>query len=139
MIPSPYAAGRQPKRGDMRKKSKTQTSPFRADLPLPEAAFVESVKAELGVNSNAKLLTEAAAIVKWVLKERRSGRRIVSFEEGTPMRELASAAVECATFAQAPPYAELQWTPKQLQRIQEVLSHNPEEPSPDLLKALSGS
>lgn len=123
----------------MRKKSKTLTSRFRAELPLPEAAFVESVKAELGVNSNAKLLTEAATIVKWVLKERQSGRKIVSFEEGTPMRELASAVVECAAFAHVPPHAELQWTPKQLDRIHEVLSNGPEEPSPNLVKALSGS
>ena len=131
--------GNEPQRGNMRKKSKTPTAPFRADLPLPEAAFVESVKAELGVNSNAKLLTEAATIVKWVLKERQSGRKIVSISDNTPMRELASAVVECAAFAQAPPYAELQWTPEQLHRIHEVLSNNPEEPSPSLIKAISGS
>ncbi len=123
----------------MHKKIKIPTSSFRADLPLPEAAFVESVKAELGVNSNAKLLTEAVTIVKWVLRERQAGRRIVSVEEGTPMRELASAAVECAAFSHVPPFAELQWTPKQLHRIHEVLSSNPDEPSPNLIKALSGS
>jgi hypothetical protein len=51
---------------------------FRAALALHQAAFVESVKVELGANSNAKLLTEVATTVRWVLKERQSGRRVIS-------------------------------------------------------------
>ena len=123
----------------MRKKEKNSTVRFQADLPPTDAAFVEALKNQLGVNSNAKLLTEAATIVKWMLTERQSGRKIASIEEGTPVRELASAVVECATFAQSPPYIELQWTPKQLHKIHTVLSMDAEEPSPDLVKAISNS
>lgn len=120
----------------MRKKEKNPTIRFQADLPPADAAYVESLKMELGVNSNAKLLTEAATIVKWILMERQSGRKIASVEEGTPIRELASAVVECATFAQSPPYIELQWTPKQLHQIHSILSNDAEEPSANLVKAI---
>jgi len=123
----------------MRKKEKNSTVRFQADLPPSDAAFVESLKTELGLTSNAKLLTEAATIVKWILAERHSGRRIASVEEGTPMRELASAVIECSTFAQSPPYVELQWTPKQLHQIHKVLSADAVVPLPALVEAVSGS
>jgi hypothetical protein len=123
----------------MRKKAKSSMVRFQADLPPADAAFVESLKAELGVHSNAKLLTEAAAIVKWMVAERHSGRRIASFEEDTPMRELVSAVIECSALGQSPPRVELQWTPMQLHRIHALLSGAASEPPLALVKAISGS
>lgn len=122
----------------MRRKAKSPLVRFQAELSPADAAMLDSLKTRLGIHSNAKLLTEAAAILKWIVTERQSGRKITSLSEGTPVRELVSAVIECSVSEPPPPYVELQWTPKQLDRVHALLSAEPQEPSEALIKAVSG-
>ena len=123
----------------MRKKGKSAPTRFQAELSPADAAMVNSLKAQLDIHSNAKLLTEAAAIVKWIVTERQSGRKIASLSADTPMRELVSAVIERS----APEYpllprVELRWTGKPLERIHTLLSTQLPEPTEALVKAVSG-
>ena len=122
----------------MRKNEKSALTRFQAELSPADAAMVDSLKTQLGIHSNAKLLMEAAAIVKWIVTERQSGRRIASVSAGTPVRELVSAVIERS----APEYpllprVELRWTVDQLERAQTLLSAQPPEPAETLVKAIS--
>ena len=119
----------------MRRKPKTTPVRFQAELSPTDAAMVDSLKAQLDIHSNAKLLTEAVAIVKWLVTERHAGRRIASFEADTPARELVAAVIERS--APLLPRVELPLTAQQLERIRALLSAEPPEPTATLVKALS--
>lgn len=123
----------------MRKKAKSTLTRFQAELSPADAAMLDSLKTQLDIHSNAKLLMEAAAIVKWIVSERQLGRRIASLSEDTPIRELVSAVIERS----APEYpllprVELRWSVDQLERIRASLSTQPAEPADALVKAISG-
>src|SRR5580700_5288372 len=56
-----------------RRKSK-----FQADLAPAEDRAVRSLKEELQLASNSDFLSDAVALFRWAVSERRLGRRIVS-------------------------------------------------------------
>ena len=122
----------------MRRKEKISLVRFQAELSATDAVMVDSLKTQLGIHSNAKLLTEAAAIVKWIVSERQAGRRIASLSADTPVRELVSAVIERSVLEPPLPRVELRWTPEQLERIHALLSAEPHEPTEMLVKAISG-
>jgi hypothetical protein len=122
----------------MRRKEKKSFVRFQAELSPKDAAMVDSLRIQLDIHSNARLLTEAAAIVKWIVAERQAGRRIASFSGDSPVRELASAVIERSVLEPSLPRVELRWTPKQLERIHALLAAEPPEPTEILVKAISG-
>ena len=72
-----------------RRKSK-----FQADLAPAEDQMVRGLKQELQLNSNTDFLSDALALFRWAVGERRRGHRIFSEAETGERKELVLPRLE---------------------------------------------
>lgn len=109
---------------------------FQADLNPKDASALAALKEELQVQSNAELLANTLAIVRWLVGERRQRRRIASIADGTPVRELVSPLLERAAAERELPRVEIEWKEEELKHLASLMSSEPAEPTPALLEAM---
>jgi len=94
------------------------------------------LKADLDIRSNAELLSEAIAIVRWLVRERRSGRMLASFTaDDRPMHQLVSSLLERVAPHELPS-VEIQWTSEQLASLAQLASAEPQPPTQALVRAM---
>ncbi len=119
-----------------RKRDRALTR-FQADVSPREAQMLDRLKAELDIRSNAELLTESVAIVRWLVRERRFGRMVASFsEDDRPLHELVSSLLERVAPEHDLPYVQLKWTETQLASLAELTSADPAPPTEALVRAM---
>jgi hypothetical protein len=118
-----------------RKPSPSKTK-FQADLPLCEDTMVRALKAELQLTSNAELLTDALALYRWAVSERKRGHRILSESATGERRILVFPRLERVAPDVMLPRVEIPWTEKELQRIAELVSEPAPEPTAALIRAM---
>lgn len=73
---------------------KARKSKFQADLAAAEDSMVRGLKEELQLGSNTDFLSDAVALFRWAVGERRRGHRIFSESEKGERKELVFPRLE---------------------------------------------
>jgi hypothetical protein len=95
---------------------------FQADLAPAEDRAVRLLKEELQLASNSDFLSDALALFRWAVSERKLGRRIVS-ESATGERQvLLFPRLERVAPDLALPRVEIKWTERELESLAELAS-----------------
>jgi hypothetical protein len=116
-----------------RRKSK-----FQADLAPAEDRMVRGLKQELQLNSNTDFLSDALALFRWAVGERKRGYRIFSEAETGERKELVLPRLERVAPELALPRVEISWTPRELESLADLASQEPAPPTETLLRAMRG-
>lgn len=111
---------------------------FQADLVPAEDRMVRSLKQDLQLGSNTDFLSDAVALLRWVVWERKHGRRIFSESETGERKELVLPRLERVAPDLLLPRVEIAWTPLELESLAELTSREPARPTATLVRALRG-
>ena len=111
---------------------------FQADLAPIEDNTVRFLKAELQLTSNSDFLSEALALFKWAVSERKQGHRIISESATGERKVLVLPRLERAAPEAALPHVRINWTEKELDSLAKLASSEPAKPTAALVRALRG-
>ena len=116
----------------------SRKSKFQADLAPAEDRMVRGLKQELQLNSNTDFLSDALALFRWAVGERKRGHRIFSEAETGERKELVLPRLERVAPELALPRVEISWTPRELESLADLASREPAPPTETLLRAMRG-
>jgi hypothetical protein len=110
---------------------------FQADLAPADDRMVRVLKEELQINSNTDFLSDALALFRWAVSERKLGHRIVSETPGGERKILVLPRLERV----APDFSllrvEMRWTARELESLAELASApNANPPTDALIRAM---
>src|SRR3989442_11083007 len=97
-------------------------SKFQADLAPAEDRMVRGLKEELQLGSNTDFLSDAVALFRWAVGERKRGHRIFSESEKGERKELVFPRLERIAPEFSLPRVEISWTTQELKRLAELAS-----------------
>jgi len=121
----------QPVRGSRKSK-------FQADLAPAEDRMVRGLKQDLQLNSNTDFLSDALALFRWAVGERKRGHHIFSETETGERKELVLPRLERVAPDLALPRVEISWTERELESLAALASSEPAEPTEALIRAMRG-
>jgi hypothetical protein len=98
--------------------------------------MVRVLKAELQLTSNTDLLSDALALFRWAVSERKRGHRILSESPTGERRVLVFPRLERVAPDVLLPRVEIPWTEKELERIAKLISEPAPEPTAALIRAM---
>lgn len=133
MSPKTGQSSKQPQPSKAVRKSK-----FQADLAPAEDQMVRGLKQELQLGSNTDFLSDALALFRWAVRERKRGRRIFSETETGERRELVFPRLERVAPEVALPRVEIAWTSQELESLADLASREPAPPTEALIRAVRG-
>lgn len=113
-------------------------SKFQADLAPSEDRMVRALKAELQLTSNSDFLSDALALFRWAVSERRRGHRIVSESASGERRILVFPRLERVVSDLDLPRVEMDWTDREIESLLELSQGPPAEPTEALRRAMRG-
>jgi hypothetical protein len=116
----------------------SRKSKFQADLAPAEDRMVRGLKQELQLNSNTDFLSDALALFRWAVGERKRGHRIFSETETGERKELVLPRLERVAPELALPRVEISWTSRELESLADLASREPAHPTETLLRAMRG-
>src|SRR5579864_2848038 len=116
--------------------AKIRKSKFQADLAPSEDSIVRALKAELQMTSNTDFLSDALALFRWAVSERKRGHRIFSETETGERKELVFPRLERVAPELVLPRVEIPWTPRELERLAALASREPANPTETLIRAM---
>jgi hypothetical protein len=93
---------------------------FQADLAPAEDRAVRVLKEELQIGSNTDFLSDAVALFRWAVSERKLGHRIISETAGGERKVLVLPRLERVAPEVALPRIEIQWTERELESLAEL-------------------
>jgi hypothetical protein len=125
--------GRQPHSPKPVRKSK-----FQADLAPAEDRMVRGLKQELQLSSNTDFLSDALALFRWAVRERKRGHRIFSETETGERKELVFPRLERVAPEVALPRVEISWSPREIETLADLASSEPAQPTEGLIRAMRG-
>ena len=111
-------------------------SKFQADLAPAEDRMVRGLKQELQLNSNRDFLSDALALFRWAVWERKRGHRIFSESETGERKELVFPRLERVAPEIALPRVEISWTSRELESLADLASREPANPTEALIRSL---
>ncbi len=111
-------------------------SKFQADLAPSEDQMVRVLKAELQMTSNTDFLSDALALFRWAVSERKQGRRIVSESSTGERKVLVFPRLERVAPEVTLPHIDIRWTDKELESLAELVSGEPAAPTHALVRAM---
>jgi len=109
---------------------------FQADLAPAEDSMVRLLKAELQLTSNTDFLSDALALFRWAVAERKRGHHIVSESSTGERRILVFPRLERVAPDATLPHANIRWTEKELESLAELVAGQPAEPTEALIRAM---
>jgi hypothetical protein len=113
-------------------------SKFQADLGPAEDRMVRGLKEELQLGSNSDFLSDAVALFRWAVGERRRGHRIFSETEAGERKELLFPRLERVAPEVALPRVDIAWTARELDSLAELATREPAQPTEALIRAMRG-
>jgi hypothetical protein len=122
-----------PQQPKARRKSK-----FQADLAPAEDQMVRGLKQQLQLNSNTDFLSDAVALFRWAVGERKRGHRIFSEAATGERKELVLPRLERVAPELALPRVEISWTARELESLATLSSKEPPHPTATLIRAMRG-
>ena len=128
---------RQPKKPIQVPRARSK-SKFQADLAPAEDQMVRGLKRELQLNSNTDFLSDAVALFRWVVGERKRGYRIFSEATTGERKELVLPRLERVAPELELPRVEISWTPRELESLADLASKEPSPPTETLVRAMRG-
>jgi hypothetical protein len=115
---------------------KTRKSKFQADLAPSEDGMVRALKAELQMTSNTDFLSDALALFRWAVSERKRGHVIVSESSTGERKILVFPRLERVAPEVALPHVDIHWSEKELESLAQLASGQPAEPTKALIQAM---
>jgi hypothetical protein len=116
----------------LRRKAK-----FQADLAPAEDRSVRLLKEELQLSSNSDFLSDAVALFRWAVSERKLGRRIISESASGERKVLLFPRLERVAPDLALPRVDIKWTARELESLAELISKGePNRPTDALIRAM---
>jgi len=100
--------------------------------------MVRGLKQELQLSSNTDFLSDAVALFRWAVGERKRGHRIFSEAETGERKELVLPRLERVAPEVALPRVEISWTRRELESLADLASKEPASPTETLLQAMRG-
>jgi len=116
----------------------TRKSKFQADLAPAEDRMVRGLKHELQLTSNTDFLSDALALFRWAVRERKRGHRIFSETETGERKELVFPRLERVAPELLLPRVEIRWAPRELESLADLASREPAHPTENLIRAMRG-
>jgi hypothetical protein len=99
--------------------------------------MVRVLKGELQINSNTDFLSDALALFRWAVSERKLGHRIVSETPAGERKILVLPRLERVAPDFSLPRVEIQWTARERQSLTELASApNADPPTEALIRAM---
>jgi hypothetical protein len=126
----------------LKAKSKSVQSPpgkrarkakFQADLAPAEDRTMRVLKEELQLTSNTDFLSDALALFRWAVSERKLGHRIISESVSGERRVLVFPRLERVAPDVALPRVEIQWTERELESLAQLASRPQADPPTEAL------
>src|SRR6266702_3112415 len=102
--------------------TKPPKTKFQADLDVAEDRAVRSLKEELQLKSNTDFLSDAVALYRWAVSERKLGHRIVSESANGERNVLLFPRLERVAPDLVLPRVDIKWTERQLESLAELVS-----------------
>jgi hypothetical protein len=110
---------------------------FQADLAPAEDRVVRVLKEELQIGSNTDFLSDAVALFRWAVSERKLGHRIISETVSGERKILVLPRLERVAPDVALPRIEIQWTESELESLAELAAaENAPHPPGALIRAM---
>lgn len=106
---------------------------FQADLAPAEDRAVRLLKEELQLTSNTDFLSDALALFRWAVSERKMGHRIVSESASGDRKVLVFPRLERVAPDLLLPRVEIKWTARQLERLFKIVSAPEADPPTEAL------
>jgi len=116
--------------------ARARNAKFQADLAPAEDRAVRTLKEDLQLRSNTDFLTDAVALFRWAVSERRQGNRIVSETVNGERKVLLFPRLERVAPGMDLPRIEIPWTERELASLAELLAGEPQPPTELLRRAL---
>ena len=116
----------------------TRKAKFQADLAPAEDRMVRGLKQELQLTSNTDFLSDALALFRWAVWERKRGHRIFSETETGERKELVFPRLERVAPELVLPRVEIPWAPRELESLADLASREPAHPTENLIRAMRG-
>src|SRR6202162_6495764 len=110
------------KRIEAAPNSRPRKAKFQADLPPEEDRTVRLLKEELQLTSNTDFLSDAVALFRWAVSERKLGHRIVSESASGERKVLLFPRLERVAPDLVLPRVEIKWTERELESLAELVS-----------------
>ena len=110
------------KRLDPPPMSRSRKAKFQADLAPADDRAVRLLKEELQLASNSDFLSDALALLRWAVSERKSGHRIVSESASGERKVLLFPRLERVAPDVVLPRVEIKWTERELESLAELAS-----------------
>jgi hypothetical protein len=128
---------RMPATGTKRTQRKNARKPkFQADLAPVEDRIVRSLKEELQLSSNSDFMSDAVALFRWAVAERKRGHKIVS-ESTTGEREvLVLPRLERVAPEVVLPHVNITWNAKELESLMALTLTEPAQPTEALVRVM---
>jgi hypothetical protein len=102
--------------------SRPRKTKFQADLAPAEDRAVRLLKEELQLTSNTDFLSDALALFRWAVSERKLGHRIVSESLSGERKVLLFPRLERVAPDLVLPRVEIQWTEREMESLAELAS-----------------
>jgi hypothetical protein len=115
---------------------KVRKSKFQADLAPSEDSLVRALKAELQMTSNTDFLSDALALFRWAVSERKRGHVIVSESATGERKILVFPRLERVAPEVALPHIDIHWNDKELETLAKLASGEPAQPTKALVRAM---
>ncbi len=110
---------------------------FQADLAPAEDRTVRVLKQELQLASNTDFFSDAVALFRWAVSERKLGHRIISESATGDRKVLVFPRLERVAPDLVLPRVEIKWTERELESLAELASaEEANAPTEALLRAL---
>jgi hypothetical protein len=119
-----------------RPSPRTRKLKFQADLAPSEDSVVRALKADLQMSSNTDFLSDALALFRWAVSERKRGHIIVSESSTGERKILVFPRLERVAPEVALPHVDIQWNEKELESLAQLASGQPAEPTRALIHAM---
>lgn len=115
---------------------RVRKSKFQADLAPSEDSMVRALKAELQLTSNTDFLSDALALFRWAVSERKRGHVILSESATGERKILVFPRLERVAPKIALPQVEINWNERELENLAELASAQPAKPTKALIRAM---
>lgn len=110
---------------------------FQADLAPAEDRTVRLLKEELQLSSNTDFLSDAVALFRWAVSERKLGCRIISESAGGERKVLVLPRLERVAPDAVLPRVQIQWTKRELESLAKLASaEEANRPTEALIRAM---
>jgi hypothetical protein len=127
----------QKKRPETPPITRPRKAKFQADLAPAEDRTVRLLKEELQFTSNTDFLSDALALFRWAVSERKLGRRIMSESVGGERKVLILPRLERVAPDGVLPRIQIHWTERELQSLAELASaEEANRPTAALIRAM---